>query len=162
EMFTTGVIPAYTYRSNTPDTAKPCPTICAPMVLVARDDVEPEAIALLLETIYESPLKNAIRPAPLRDQANIFPRHAGTELYLHRNDPVLTPEVASKLCTLAGGIGAFVSGMIAFYGFLRLRNLHRFESYYGEIGAIEMVANGLQTDPEAPADLESRRVYLER
>src|SRR5262249_36808647 len=75
--------------------------------------------------------------------------------------PVLTPEVASKLGTLAGGIGAFVSGMIAFYGLLRLRNLHRFESYYREIGEIEMVATGLQQDPNAPGDPEPRRQYLE-
>jgi hypothetical protein len=92
---------------------------------------------------------------------NAFPRHAGAERYLHRHDPLLTPEVASKLGTLAGGIGAFVSGAIAFYGFLRLRSLYRFESYYHEIGEIEMIAYGLQQDPAAPTDLESRRVYLE-
>lgn len=160
-MVTPGVIPAYTYRGHTPDAAKDCPTICAPMVLVVRDDVEPEAVARVLEILYESPLKNAIRPAPLTDQVNTFPRHPGAELYLHRNDPVLTPEIASKLGTLAGGIGAFVSGVIAFYGFLRLRSLYRFESYYREIGGIEMVAYGLQEDPAAPADLGSRRVYLE-
>jgi hypothetical protein len=40
----------------------------------------------------------------------------------------LKPEVASKLVTVAGGLGAFLSGVIAFYGFLRLRNLNRFQS----------------------------------
>jgi TRAP-type uncharacterized transport system substrate-binding protein len=161
EMFTTGSIPAYTYRGTSPDITRACPTICAPLVLVARDDVEPEAIALLLETIYEGPVKNAIRPTPLNEQVRPFPRHAGTERYLHRHDPLLTPEVAARLGTVAGGIGAFVSGAIAFYGFLRLRSLYRFESYYREIGEIEMIACGLQEGTAAPTDPELRRVYLE-
>jgi hypothetical protein len=51
--------------------------------------------------------------------------------------------------------------MIAFYGFLRLRKLNRFESYYREIGQIEMLAYGIQEDPAAPTDLESLRANLE-
>jgi hypothetical protein len=74
---------------------------------------------------------------------------------------LLTPEVALRLGTLAGGIGAFTSGLIAFYGFLRLRNLNRFESYYREIEQIEMVARGLEGDPTAPADVTSLRAHLE-
>jgi TRAP-type uncharacterized transport system substrate-binding protein len=160
-QLTPGVIPAYTYGSNPAEPAQACPTICAPLILVAQEDADPEAVSLLLETIFESPLTSAIRPPPLHEQVHAFPRHAGTERYLHRNDPVLTPEVASRLVTVAGGIGAFLSGVIAFYGFLRLRSLHRFEAYYREIGQIEMIARGLEDDPEAPADVASLRSYLE-
>ena len=73
----------------------------------------------------------------------------------------MKPEVASKLVTVAGGLGAFLSGVIAFYGFLRLRNLNRFESYYREIEQIEMIARGLQDDPAAPTDVPSLRSHLE-
>jgi hypothetical protein len=52
--------------------------------------------------------------------------------------------------------------MIAFYGFLRLRHLRRFESYYREMGRIEMAASGLREGPDAPADPESLRADLER
>jgi hypothetical protein len=107
-------------------------------------------------------LTNAIRPPALNEQLNPFPLHPGTERYLHRNDPLLTPEVAYKFGTLGGGIGAFVSGVLAFYGFLRLRNLKRFEAYYREIGQIEMIARGLEDDPTAPGDVESLRAHLER
>jgi hypothetical protein len=110
--------------------------------------------------IYDSPLTSAIRPPALNEQVNAFPRHSGTEHYLHRNDPLLTPEVASKLVTLAGGFVYFLSGVIAFYGFLRLRNLRRFESYYREIGQIEMIARGLEDDPAAPTDVPSLRLHL--
>jgi hypothetical protein len=161
-MVTPGVIPAYTYGSNTAQPSKECPTICMPLILVAQDDADREAVSLLLETIYDSPLTTVIRPPPLNEQVHDFPRHPGTESYLHRNDPLLTPDLVSTLITVASGIGAFLSGVIAFYGFLRLRNLNRFESYYREIGQIEMIACGLEVDPAAPTDVPSLRAYLER
>jgi TRAP-type uncharacterized transport system substrate-binding protein len=161
-MLTPGVIPPYTYRTNPAEPAKECVTLSAPLILVAQEDLDPKAVSLLLETIYDSPLTNAIRPTALNEQVNPFPRHPGTDHYLHRNDPLLTPEAAYKFGTLGGGIGAFVSGVIAFYGFLRLRNLRRFEAYYREIGQIEMIARGLEDDPTAPSDVESLRAHLER
>src|SRR5262249_55049703 len=125
-MLAPGVIPAYTYGSDPAEPAKDCPTICVPLILVAQDDADPEAVSLLPETLYESRLTNAIRPPALTDQVTAFPRHPGTERYLHRNDPLLTPEAAYKFGTLAGGIGAFLSGAIAVYGYLCLRHLSRF------------------------------------
>jgi TRAP-type uncharacterized transport system substrate-binding protein len=160
-MLTPGVIPTYTYRGDPAEPAKECATISAPLILVGQDDADPEAVSLLLETIFDSPLRNAIRPPAMNEQVHAFPRHPGTERYLHRNDPLLTPELASRLVAVAGGTGAFLSGVIAFYGFLRLRNLNRFESYYREIGQIELIARGLEEDPAAPADVPSLRSYLE-
>jgi TRAP-type uncharacterized transport system substrate-binding protein len=161
-MLTPGGIPAYTYGSNPAEPAEECPTICVPLILVAQDDADPQAVSLLLETLYESPLTTALRPPALNEQVNAFPRHPGAERYLHRHDPLLTPEVAYRFGTLAGGTGAFLSGAIAFYGFLRLRHLRRFESYYRDIGQIEMIARGLEDDPAAPTDLPSLRAHLER
>jgi hypothetical protein len=160
-MLTPGAIPAFTYGSDPAEPAKECSTLCAPLILVAGDDADPQAVCLLLETIYDSSVTSAIRPPALNEQVHAFPRHAGTERYLHRNDPLLTPEVASTLARVAGGIGACLSGVIAFYGFLRLRSLTRFESYYREIERIEMVARGLEDDPTAPADVSSLRSHLE-
>jgi TRAP-type uncharacterized transport system substrate-binding protein len=160
-MLTPGAIPAYTYGCDPVEPRKECPTICAPLILVADDAADPEAVCFLLETLYDSPLTSAIRPPALNEQVNVFPRHPGTERYLHRNDPLLTPETAYKFGTLGGGVGAFLSGVIAFYGFLRLRNLNRFESYYREIEQIEMIARGLQDDPAAPTDVPSLRSHLE-
>jgi TRAP-type uncharacterized transport system substrate-binding protein len=161
-MLTPGVIPAYTYGSRPAEPAKECPTICAPLVLVAQDDADPEAVSALLETIYDSPLQSEIRPPALNEQVNTFPRHPGTERYLRRHDPLLTPEVVSKLLRLGGGLVYFLSGVIALYGYLRLRKLRRFESYYREIRQIEMAARGLEDDPEAPTDVPSLRSHLER
>jgi hypothetical protein len=38
--------------SNPAEPAKECSTICAPLILVAQDDADPEAVSFLLETIY--------------------------------------------------------------------------------------------------------------
>src|SRR5262249_16391811 len=160
-MLTPGAIPPYTYVSDPAEPAKECPTLCVPLILVAQDDADPEAVSFLLEAIYESPLTNPIRPPALTQQASAFPAHAGTERYLHRNDPLLTPDVAYKFGVFAGGIGAIMSGAIAVYGFLRLRKLRRFESYYREIQQLELIARGLENDPAAPADLPSLRSHLE-
>jgi TRAP-type uncharacterized transport system substrate-binding protein len=160
-MLTPGTIPAYTYGSNPAEPAKECPTLCVPLILIAQDDADPDAVAFLLETIHESPLTNAIRPPDLKEQGSAFPRHPGTERYLHRNDPLLTPELAYKFGVLGSGIGAFLSGAVAVYGFLRLRNLRRFESYYRKIGQIEMIARGLEHDPAAPTDVPALRSHLE-
>jgi hypothetical protein len=161
-LLSPGVIPAYTYGSNPAEPVKDCPTLCAPLILIAQDDADPAVVSLLLETIYDSPLTNAIRPAALNEQVYAFPRHPGVERYLHRNDPLLTPEVVYKFGIFAGGIGAFLSGAIAVYSYLRLRQLSRFESYYREVAQIEMIARGLEDDATAPADLASLRAYLER
>jgi hypothetical protein len=160
-VLTPGVIPAYTYGSDPAEPVKECPTICVPLLLVAQDDTDPEAVSLILETIYESPLTNALRPPAPGDLVNPFPRHAGTDRYLHRNDPLLTPEVSSKLMRVVTGLAYFLWGAIALYGFLRLRKLRRFESYYREIRRIEMIGRGLENDPTAPKDVPSLQAYLE-
>jgi hypothetical protein len=155
------VIPAYTYGIDPAVPAQPCPTIGVPLQLIAEDDLDPDAVVRLLETIYESPLTNVIHPIPVQDQVYDFPRHPGTERYLHRNDPVFTPEVMFKLGTLAGGIGAFLSGLLALYTLLRMRKLNRYESYYHQLGRIDLLARGVEVDPAAPIEPVALRAHLE-
>jgi hypothetical protein len=159
---TTSVIPPSTYGGDPPVPAKACPTVSAPLVLVAQDDTDPEAVYRLLEVVYDSPLTTFLRPPPLNEQHFSFPPHAGTERFLHRHDPLVTSDSASMLGRIAGSIGAFVSGIIALYTLLRLRKLRRFEAYYHEISQIERIASGLEQDPEAPATPDALRTYLQK
>lgn len=154
-------IPAYTYSTDPPAPASTCRTVSTRLLLVAYGPTDREAIARLLETVFDSPLATLIQPPPLRDQAPQYPFHPGTEQYLRRNEPLLTPELAANLGKLAGGLGALVSGIAAFYGFLRVLQLRRFESYYQEIRRIELLARGQETDPAAPTDPAALRDYLE-
>jgi hypothetical protein len=105
-------------------------------------------------------LTGLIQPPPLPDQVQYFDRHRGTELYLRRRQPLLTPELMSQLGRLLGGLGAFFSGIIGLYGVLRILQLRRFESYYEEVRRIVQVARGLEDDPDAPPDPDARRAYL--
>jgi hypothetical protein len=158
---TTAEIPPSTYSGDPPVPAKACPTISAPLVLVAQDDADPEAVYRLLEVVYDSPLTGAFHPPPLRDQCYSFPPHAGTERYKHRHDPLVTSESASTIGRVAGGLGALASAAIALFTFLHLRKLRRFEAYYHEISQIERVASGQEWDPEAPMTLDALRMYLQ-
>jgi hypothetical protein len=154
-------IPAYTYSVEPAVPEKPCRTIATPLLLVAYGPADPEVVSRLVETVFDSPVAGLAGPPPLRSQVPQFPLHAGTERYLRRNEPLLTPDLVSTLVKALGGLGAFVSGIVAVYGFLRLRQLGRFESYYQEIRRLELIARGRESDPDLPADPAARRAYLE-
>jgi TRAP-type uncharacterized transport system substrate-binding protein len=158
---TPSVIPPSTYSGDPPVPASACPTISAPLLLVAQDDTDPEAIYRLLEVVYDSSLTSTLHPPDLREQFYSFPPHAGTERYLHRHDPLITAESATTLGKAAGGLGAFVSGVIALYTLLRFRRLRRFETYYREIAQIEQVASGIVEDSEAPTTPDAMLPYLQ-
>src|SRR5262249_38506270 len=112
-------------------------------------------------TVFDGQISRLAGASPLREQVPQFPFHRGAERYMRRAEPILSPEIVSTLAKLLGGLGAFISGMVAIYGYLRLRQLRRFEAYYREIRRLELIARGHETDPAAPADPLSRRAYLE-
>lgn len=159
--FTSTEIPAYTYSVEPPVPEKPCRTIATPLLLIAYAPTDPEGVSRLLETVFDSSIAGLARPVPLRGQVPQFPLHTGAERYMRRNEPLLTPELMSGLGKALGGLGAFVSGIVAVYGFLRLRQLRRFESYYQEIRRLELIARGQENDPAAPTEPSARRAYLE-
>jgi TRAP-type uncharacterized transport system substrate-binding protein len=154
-------IPPFTYCVDPPVPEKPCRTIATPLLLIGYAPTRPEAVARLLETVYDGPIAALAGPKPLREQVPQFPFHAGAELYLHRTEPLLTPEMMTTLGRVLGGLGAFVSGIVALYGYLRLRQLQRFACYYQEIRRLELIARGQEEDPAAPTDPAARRAYLE-
>jgi hypothetical protein len=131
------------------------------MRLVAHREAEPRAVAQLLELIHEPPLVNLLKPAPLDQQGQGFEHHDGFTQYLQRDRPVLTPQALAHLGTVLGGLGAFTGGMVAFYGLLRIRQSRRFEYYFHEIRRIELIAGGVEADPDAPEGAADRYHYLE-
>jgi hypothetical protein len=154
-------IPAYTYGVAPPSPATPCRTIATRLLVVAYAPTDAETVVRLLEAVYDSPFTSLAKPVSLRDQVPQFAFHQGSQRYLRRNDPMLSPDVLAGIGKLAGGLGALASGCIALYGFLRLRQLRRFEAYYHEIRTIERLARGLEVDPSAPREPVALRGYLE-
>jgi hypothetical protein len=153
-------IPPNLYGTDPPVPPEPCRTLGTRLLLVAHAPTDPEAVIRLLEVAYESPLTGLLQPPPLREQVPQFELHPGVELYLRRRQPLLTPEMLSQMGKLLGGLGAFASGVVGLYGFLRILQLRRFESYYQEVRRIVQVSRGQAVDPGAPADPDARRAYL--
>jgi hypothetical protein len=157
---TATTVPPQLYGSEPPVPPEPCRTLGPRLLLVAYAPSDPDAVARLLEVIYDSPLTALIKPPLLRDQVPQFELHRGAELYLRRGQPLLTPELMSQLGRLLGGLEAFFSGILGLYGFLRIMQLRRFEDYYQGVRRIVQVARGLENDPDAPLDPDERRTYL--
>jgi TRAP-type uncharacterized transport system substrate-binding protein len=159
--FSATEIPPYTYCVDPAVPEKPCRTITTPLLLIGYAPTRPEAVAQLLETVYDGPIAALAEPKPLREQVPQFPFHTGAEQYMRRTEPMLTPEMMTTLGRVLGGLGAFISGAVALWGYLRLRQLRRFAYYYQEIRRLELVARGQEEDAEAPTDPAARRAYLE-
>ena len=159
--FSSADIPAYTYGIDPPVPSTPCRTVATRLILIAHATVSADAISRLMETVHDGQIARVAEPVMPRDQSPQFPFHAGTEQYMRRNEPLLTPDLAASLGKLAGGVGALASGLVAFYSFLRLRQLRRFEAYYHAIRRVELIARGQEVDPDAPDDRQALHDYLE-
>jgi hypothetical protein len=154
------LIPPDIYGTDPPVPETPCRTLGTRLLMVAHARTDPEAIARLLQVLYESPFTGLMQPLPLREQVPQFEVHPGTELYLRRSQPFLTPEMMSQLGRLLGGLGAFVSGMVGLYGFLRILQLRKFEAFYHEVRRIVQIGRGQAYDAEVPTEPVARRAYL--
>jgi hypothetical protein len=154
-------IPPFLYDRDPPVPAQACQTLGVRMFLLAHRDTDPHAVMHLLELVYGTPLVSILKPAPLNQQAQELEHHAGFIQYLQRDRPVLTSQSLAHLGTIIGGLGAFTGGMVAFYGLVRIRQARRFEHYFHEIRKIELVASGVEADPDAPEGTAERLRYLE-
>jgi TRAP-type uncharacterized transport system substrate-binding protein len=154
-------IPPFLYDIDPPVPAQPCQTLGVRMLLVAHRDTDPHAVMQLLEVIHAPPLLGLLKLAPVDQQAEEFEHHAGFVQYLQRDRPVLTSQSLAHLGAVLGGVGAFTGGMVAFYGFIRIRQARRFEHYFHEIRKIELIASGVETDPDAPGGAAERLRYLQ-
>jgi hypothetical protein len=154
-------IPAFLYDRDPPVPAQTCQTLGLRMFLVAHRDTDPRAVVQLLDLIHAPPLMGLLKPAPLNQQEQEFELHAGFLQYLQRDRPLLTSQSLAHLGTIIGGLGAFTGGMVAFYGLLRIRQARRFEHYFHEIRKIELIASGVEADPDAPKDPAERHRYLQ-
>jgi hypothetical protein len=154
-------IPPFLYDLDPPVPAQPCQTVGVRMLLVAHRDTDPHAVAQLLDLVNAPPLVSLLKPPALEQQEQEFAYHAGFIQYQQRNRPLLTPQLVAYLGTSLGGLGAFTGGMVAFYGLVRIRQARRFEQYFHEIRKIELIASGVEADPDLPEGPAERHRYLE-
>lgn len=155
------VIPAYTYGGSPPAPAADCPTIGAPLILIARDDVPDAAVARLLPRIYEGPVARVYQPPALDEVTPTYPLHPASVAYRDRNKPIVRADVADLIQRVLGGIAPLIGGVVALYGFYRWRQVLQFLNYYRQLQILDLTAKGLIESDQLPESRRDRLRHLE-
>jgi hypothetical protein len=154
-------IPPFLYDTDPPVPAARCETIATRVLLVVHKDTDPHALRRLLEGLHEPPLVGSLKPVNLEEVTPEFDHHVAAVEHAKRNRPVVNTQVLAHLGSALGGLGAFIGGVVAFYGFLRILQTRKFEQYYQEIRKIDLIANGVDADPNLPAAPAELHRHLE-
>lgn len=115
-------IPAFTYRTDPASPPEPLPTLGATLLLLAHDEVAPEAIEHLLGVVYGSQFARLAHPPLERRELGGRPRlrrHAGTSAFLARHEPILSARDVDQLNNTLGVAGALVGGVLFLWQGLR-------------------------------------------
>jgi hypothetical protein len=134
-------IPPYAYGASPPTPREAVPALATRMLVVAHRDAEPEAIRRLLDALDSEAFARAANLArserqPLWEEAEL-PLHAGTEAWLRRDDPLLTPELMEGLESLRSFLVSLVVAAFLLYRWYRTRKLHGLDGFLAEVSAID-------------------------
>ncbi|MFO0710951.1 MAG: TAXI family TRAP transporter solute-binding subunit [Sandaracinus sp.] len=134
-------IPAYAYGASPPMPREPLPTLATRMLVVAHQSTDEEAIRLLLETLDSEAFARAanlsrVERQPLWDEAEM-PLHRGTQAWLRRDQPLLTPELMEGLESLRSFLVSVVVAAFLLYRWYRTRKLHGLDGFLAEVSAID-------------------------
>jgi TRAP-type uncharacterized transport system substrate-binding protein len=164
------VIPAYTYGIEPAIPADPLHTVGARLALVANEDVSPEVVELVLDTLYGSRIARLTRPpldhSVLRQPFHL-PQHPGTVAYLRRDQPYVTQDMVDALSNSISVIGALAGATLFFWQWWRQRRQavrdETFGRYVLRLGDVErrMVALELSATLELEPLAALQREVLE-
>ena len=149
-----GVIPAYGYGASPPHPSADLPTIATRMLIVARDDVDDDAIRRLLEIVSSEALARRAELSPI-GAAELaepeLPLHDGARAWLARNDPLITPEIIDNVESLRSFLVSAVIALILLWRWWRARQMKGFDLYLQGVTKLEREV--LQLELEADLDL---------
>jgi TRAP transporter TAXI family solute receptor len=145
-------IPAFTYsvEPGVPPTATH--TLGTRLLVVAHQDVSPDAIGHLLDTIFTTSFAQVPKPPlepKLLDLPPEFPLHAGTVRYMQRNKPLIAGDVMA-FWEKAARIGApCVVGFLSIWQWWRQRRARQreleFKDYILRVSQLEQRAVELES-----------------
>jgi hypothetical protein len=163
-------IPAFTYRTDPPSPAEPLPTLGATLLLLAHEDVQPEAIEHLLEIVYGSQFARLAHPPLDRGALASRPRlhrHPGTAAFLSRHEPIVSARDVDRLNNTLGVLGALVGGVLFLWQGLRQARATRrdriFAGHMLRVAGIEhrLVDLELASEPDLEGLIALQRELLE-
>ncbi len=145
------VIPAFTYQTEPAIPADPLHTIGARLTLIANDRVSPEAVELVLETVFSAQVSRVAHP-PLDRSLLALPgplmRHEGTLEFQRRDQPYITQDTVDALSNSFSVIGAIAGGLLFLWQWWRQRRQaerdERFGGYLVRLAEIERRMTGLE------------------
>lgn len=135
-------------------------TIGVNLHVVANDQVEPRAVFALLATLYSPAVAARMRERFDEDKIMIpsgFPVSEGTELFLARNEPMLSAQLWDQAQSAFGLVMSVLSTVLVVVKWFRggqpkpTKDDGRFLDYMGEIGRIEAAMVELQRSGKATA-----------
>jgi len=160
-------IPKHSYFGHRALPETDCETVGMRLLIVARQDIDPAAVRVLMATLFESELAHRLSPLSPRDVANPYPIHEAAIAYLDRDKPVAVDKVLEWLSNGLSVFGAFGAGALSLYSLLRTRAARHPSDYYDSIRKVEELAGTLDQDPttgitasELLCDLDERLVKL--
>ncbi|HEV7731010.1 MAG TPA: hypothetical protein VGR62_02565 [Candidatus Binatia bacterium] len=145
------VIPAFTYQTEPAIPAEPLHTIGARLTLIANDRVSPEAVELVLDTVFSTQVARVAHP-PLDRSLLAMPghlkRHDGTLEFQRRDQPYITQDTVDALSNSFSVIGAIAGGLLFLWQWWRQRRQaerdDRFGGYLVRLAEIERRMTGLE------------------
>jgi TRAP transporter TAXI family solute receptor len=145
-------IPAYTYEYVPPVPDGELKTIANHLLLVAHPDVDPNAIAELIDLVYGGEFSRAANLPALRalaaDRITEYPLHEGTNLYTRRDEPLLTSEVIDNVESMRSFLVSMAVAAFLFWRWYSRRKSLGFEAFIDEVTRIERRALELEKKPE--------------
>lgn len=143
-------IPAMAYNVVPPVPDAPIRTLGTQLLLVANEQVAPDAVAALLQAVFAGEFARASDLAQL-DEAAVarvpeYPLHDGTRRWLARNQPVLTNDTIEGAENLRSLLVSVAVAVFLIWRWNRQRRVLGFEPYLEQVSAIERKAAELETD----------------
>jgi TRAP-type uncharacterized transport system substrate-binding protein len=144
----TVTIPAFTYEVEPPVPPAAVPTLGTRLLLVAHQDVDPQAIRELVEATLAGKVGNIDQATKLMELPPEFPWHRGTRLYQQRNSPLLSGDVADAARKGFAIFAAAVSGLFVLWQWTKQSGQFRkdggFNHYIGQVTRIEEQAEAME------------------
>ena len=149
-------IPAYTYGVRPPVPAADVRTLGLNLSLLANRHVDPEGVEKLMEVLYSPKVQGRLRMHfEEKDvtKPSGFPMSKATNLFMHRNDSVLSPKLFDTLKNALGLLISLVSAMMFLKRFFKNETVRtddkEFKQRLQELAVIEAAVRSLDNRLDA-------------
>ncbi len=137
-------IPQFAYQIDPPVPASTIRTLGLRVLLVGRDDLDPDRVEEVLGLIFRTRFARLVRPkldaAGMKGYSEL-PWHEGSLRYFHHDDPFITAESIDELEKTMTIVGTIAGGILVLWQWLRSRRAverdRRFQVYLVKVSEID-------------------------